>query len=81
MAKAFENGYHERKIKRLLRHRATREYFKEDGWTKNPDEARCFSDVVEVAEACARFGLENVELTLCVEGSTASELFCTPMRY
>ena len=79
MAKALDNSNRQRKIKRLLRHRATREYLKEHGWTKNPEEAKSFCDVVEVAEACTKLGLMDVELTLCVEGPEA-ELFCTPIR-
>lgn len=79
MAKAFEKINAEHKIKRLLRHRGTGEYFKDDGWTKNLGDAKSFDDVVEVAEVCARWGLIDVELMLCVSGSGA-ELFCTPMR-
>jgi hypothetical protein len=66
-------------IKRLLRHRGTREFFKDDGWTENPDEARSFSDVVEVAEVCARHGLSDVEIALRVE-TRACDVFCTPVR-
>lgn len=79
MAKALNGDNQQRKIKRLLRHRTTREYLKENGWTKNPEEATSFCDIVEVAEACVKLGLRDVELTLCVEGPGA-ELFCTPMR-
>jgi len=79
MAKAFEYNNGEHRVKRLLRHRATGEFFKDDGWTKNPTEAKSFGDVVEVAEVCARCGLIDVELMLCASGSGA-ELFSTPMR-
>ena len=79
MAKALDCDQQQTKIKRLLRRRTTREYLKEDGWTTDREEAKCFSDVIEVAEVCARLGLKDVELTLCVEGRGA-ELFCTPMR-
>lgn len=79
MAKGFENGNRAQQIKRLLRHRLTGEYFKNDGWTKNYGEATSFSNVVEVAEVCARRGLSDVDLTLCVDISGA-ELFCTPIR-
>jgi len=79
MAKALDDGIQDRKIKRLLRHRATREYLTDGGWTKNPEEAKSFGDVVEVAEACAKLGLNDVGLSLCVEGPGA-ELFCTPIR-
>ncbi len=66
-------------VKRLLRRCATQEYFKEDGWTRNPDEARQFSDAVEAAEVCARHRLSGVELILHY-GGPAAEVFCTPMR-
>ena len=66
-------------IKRLLRRQNTHQYFRDDGWTENPDEAKCFADVVEVAETCARWGLTSVELALRVH-SQASDLFCTPVR-
>jgi hypothetical protein len=66
-------------IKRLLRRRSTQEYFKEDGWTPNPEEAKCFYDVVDVAETCARCGLDDVELALRMDVQ-ASDLFCTSLR-
>ncbi len=69
----------EKPFKRLLRNRRTREFFKDDGWTLNPDEARVFTDVVEVAEICARLGLNDVELALRAH-SSASDVFCVPMR-
>jgi hypothetical protein len=66
-------------IKRLLRHRASREYFKDGGWTSDPQEADSFSDVVEVAQTCARYGLKDVELALRYP-SAAHDVFCTPIR-
>jgi len=66
-------------VKRLLRRQSTRQYFKEDGWTENPREAKCFSDALEAAETCARYGLKDVELAL-VMGSQESEFFCTSVR-
>jgi hypothetical protein len=63
----------------LLRRQNTHEYFKEDGWTSDPAEAKCFLDVVEIAETCARCGLDNVEVTLRVH-ARASDFFCTPVR-
>jgi len=67
-----------RNIKRVLRHRDSREYFKDGGWTSNPNEADCFSDAVEAAEICARFQLNDVELALRFE--TGCDVFCTPIR-
>ena len=69
----------EKNVWRLLRRRGTQEYFKDDGWTSDPAEARAFSDVVEAAEICARHGLTDVELILRVDVA-ASDVFCTPMR-
>ena len=66
-------------IKRLLRHRGSREYFKEGGWTSDPGEADSFADVVEVAETCARYGLNDVELAVRYQAA-ACDLFCTPIR-
>ncbi len=64
---------------RVLRHRATREYFSVGGWTKNPEEARKFSDVLEAAQACAEHGLEDVELALRIHAQ-APDVFCTALR-
>ena len=66
-------------VKRLLRRQSTQQYFKGDGWTENPLEAKCFLDVIEVAETCARCGLDDVELALRMDVH-ASDLFCTSLR-
>ncbi len=66
-------------IKRLLRHRSSRQYYKDGGWTQNPEEAKSFADVVEVAQTCAQQGLSDVELALRY-GSSKSDVFCTPIR-
>ena len=70
---------HASKMTRVLRHKNSLEYFKEGGWTNNPDEAKSFDDVVEVAETCTRYGLNDVELALRVK-SRAADVFCTPIR-
>ncbi len=69
----------DRTVKRFLRHRSSREYFKKGGWTSDPAEADNFVDVVEVAETCARYGLSDVELALRY-ASAGHDLFCTPIR-
>ncbi len=69
----------DRTIKRVLRHRSSREYFKNGGWTSDPGEADSFEDVVEVAQTCARYGLSDVELALRYP-SAAEDLFCTPIN-
>jgi hypothetical protein len=76
--KMNKNGQAET-IKRVLRRKYSQEYFKDGGWTDNPQEANCFSDAVEVAETCARYGLSDVELALRFE-TAECDLFCTPIR-
>jgi stalled ribosome rescue protein Dom34 len=66
-------------IKRVLRHRNSKAYFKDGGWTQNAAEADSFSDVMEVAETCVRYGLCDVELALRYEAAT-TDIFCTPIR-
>ncbi len=73
------NSNQEKTIKRVLRHRGSRAYFKDGGWTDNADEADSFSDVVEAAEICARYGLNDMELALRFD-SGACDVFCTPIR-
>jgi hypothetical protein len=70
------NGQH---IKRVLRHKNSKKYFKDGGWTRNPKEASGFSDVVEAAQICIRYDLSNVELALQFE-SGACDVFCTSIR-
>lgn len=69
----------EKPVRRLLRHKGSEEYFKDGGWTTNPDEAKNFSDALEVAETCARLNLNGVELTLRFD-SKASDVFCITIR-
>jgi len=78
-AKVLNGFTQEQTVKRLLRHTGSQEYFKDGGWTDNPDEAESFSDVVEAAEACARYGLTGVELAVRLDAQ-ASDVFCTPIR-
>ena len=66
-------------VRRFLRHRASRAYFKDGGWTPDPAEANTFCDVLEVAETCARYGLSDVEVALRYE-ATSCDLFCTTLR-
>ncbi len=78
-AKILSSGGREQTIKRVLRHRNSREYFKEGGWTTNPEEAKSFADIVEAAETCAQHGLNDVELALRYE-SGVGDVFCTKIR-
>lgn len=78
-AKTIHDPIEEKPIKRVLRHRSSASYFKDGGWTRNPQEARSFSDVVEAAETCVRYGLSDVELALRYDAA-ANDLFCVPLR-
>ena len=78
-AKTINGNDQESTIKRLLRHRSSLAYFKDGDWTHNPTEANSFSDVVEAAETCARYGLSDVEIALRLESSTC-DVFCTQLR-
>ena len=78
-AKLLSECAEEKVIKRVLRRSGSREYFKDGGWTDNPEEANNFSDAVEVAEICARYGLTDVELALRFEAG-AGDVFCTAIR-
>lgn len=66
-------------IKRFLRHRESKAYFRSGGWTHNPQEADRFSDVVQVAETCVRYGLSDVEMALRFE-TAECDVFCTAIR-
>ena len=73
------DGTQDRTVTRVLRHCSSREYFKSGGWTSDPQEADTFSDVVEAAQICARYGLSDVELALRYPAG-AHDLFCTSIR-
>jgi len=74
-----ESREREQTVKRLLRHRDSQQYFKDGGWTYNPEEADSFDDIVHAAETCARHGLTDVELALRLDAQ-ASDVFCTSLR-
>jgi hypothetical protein len=78
-AKLLSECAEEKVIKRVLRRSGSRDYFKDGGWTDNPQEANSFSDAVEVAEICARYGLKDVELALRFDAG-AGDVFCTAIR-
>ncbi len=46
----------------LIRHRRSGAYFEDGKWTSNPRQATDFFDLREVAEACVRHNLKEVEL-------------------
>jgi hypothetical protein len=78
-AKMLRGQTEERAIKRVLRHTTSRAYFKDGGWTNDPDEADSFSDVMEVAAVCSRYGLNDVELAIRFDAG-AGDVFCTIIR-
>ena len=78
-AKALNDWSMQKPIRRLLRDINSQEYFKEGGWTANPDEAKNFANELEVAQTCALYGLSNVELALRFE-SLANDVFCATIR-
>jgi len=78
-AKILYNSTNEKPIKRLVRHKQSKEYFRDGQWTKNPQEASSFADVIEAAQVCARYGLDDVELALRID-SESCDVFCTPLR-
>ena len=78
-AKTIQGAVRDKPVKRVLRHRTSATYFKDGGWTRNPEEAHSFSDVVEAAETCARYGLSDVELALRYD-ATSTDLFCVSLR-
>jgi len=66
-------------VKRLVRHRATRHYFKNGDWTADPLQASVFADSVDAVQACVRYDLTDVELALRI-GTRTCDLFSTPLR-
>ena len=69
----------ERPIRRVLRHKHSREYFTGCGWTMDLEEARTFQNSLEAAHASAQCGLSEVELVLRIKGGMA-DLYCTEVR-
>ena len=67
------------KVSRLLRHRFTRKYFIQGGWTENPDDAQVFFDALEAAQTCAQYRLTDMELALRVRSGTC-DIFSTRIR-
>jgi hypothetical protein len=69
----------EKEIRRLLRRIDSREYFQDGAWTADPEKAQRFEDVVQAAEACARYGLMDVELALRFD-KAAEDVFSIVIR-
>ena len=71
--------FDEQEVRRVLRHRESKSYFRNGGWTDNAEEADCFEDVEQAAETCLRYGLSGVEVALRLEAASC-DLFCTAIR-
>ncbi len=52
---------------RLLRHRRSRAYFEDGRWTEDAETATNFPDIGQVAEACLKYQLSDVELVMRFE--------------
>lgn len=52
---------------RLVRHRRSRAYFKNGRWTENAEAATNFPSIQQVAEACLKYQLTDVELVMRFE--------------
>jgi hypothetical protein len=66
-------------IKRVLRHRKSHAYFKHGDWTADVQDADHFEDVVQVAETCVQYSLNDVEVALRL-GTSNCDVFCTEIR-
>jgi len=66
-------------ITRVLRHRVTGLYFCDGHWTQDPFQATDFADGLEAAQACVRYGLTQVELSMHL-GKCAHDFFNTTLR-
>jgi hypothetical protein len=65
-------------IKRLLRHRVTGLYYNNGDWTMNSIQATVFTDFLQAARVCARYGLTAVDLTLRMDD--ASDFYSKPLN-
>ncbi len=59
-------------MKRLLRDKARRAFFKNGEWTRDPDEATNFSHIDDVLDICELYGVNDAELV--VHFSTGSDI-------
>ena len=52
---------------RLVRHRRSRAYFENGRWTESAEAATNFPSIQQVAEACQKYQLTDVELVMRFE--------------
>ena len=64
-------------VRRLLRHKVSLEYFRDGQWIDDPHEATSYSDVMQAAQACVRYGLCDVEMVLRCDRPSPAGVFCT----
>ncbi len=69
----------ERPIRRVLRHKLSRQYFTGSGWTHDVEAARTFQDSLEAVQICLKHELTCVEIVLRLKGGTG-DLFCAEIR-
>ena len=58
-----------RSARRVVRHRVSRRYLRDGGWTKDVNQARDFHTIREVVETCVEKELREVELVLYLDGA------------
>jgi hypothetical protein len=63
---------------RLLRCRATGQYWSHDGWKPTIEGAAKFSDEIDAARACVTHDLHDVDLVL--RSAAGTEIFSTALR-
>lgn len=78
-AKKLDEPGNDPSIRRVLRHCESKAYFRNGEWTQDPEDAEHFPDVMQVAEACVRYGLSDVEVALRFQAANC-DLFCTSIR-
>ena len=59
-----------RNTRRLLRHRLSRKYLRDGGWTPDVNKATDFQNIRQVVETCLEQQLEEVELVLRFDGTS-----------
>jgi hypothetical protein len=55
--------------RRVLRHRSSRRYLRDGGWTGDVDMAKEFQSIRQAVEVCLEQELSEVDLVLCFDGA------------
>ncbi len=69
----------DRPIRRVLRHKLSKQYCTGSGWTQDLEQARLFRDSLEAVQFCLDCSLAEVELVLRLKGGIA-DLYCRELR-